>query len=120
LENRLDKLSKMSSWTSIDFVNQELWPILSAGSVTLDWPELVVGGLVQAGGRWSGPSWCLDSSSASCIFLSTTKVAFLGSITFSQVLELKSVRNEFISSCSFLARLLVSGPGFVIFMLDGE
>jgi hypothetical protein len=76
--------------------------------------------LVGAGGRWSGPSWWSDSSSSSCIFLSTTKVALLGSITFSQVLELRSVRNEFTCSCSFLARLLVSGPGFVIFMLDGE
>jgi hypothetical protein len=55
LENRLDKLSKMFSFTFIAFVNQELWPILSACSVTLDWPELVVGGLVRAGGRWSGP-----------------------------------------------------------------
>jgi hypothetical protein len=36
------------------------------------------------------------------------------------VLELRSIRNEFTCSCSFLARLLVSGPGFVIFMLDGE
>jgi hypothetical protein len=51
LENRLDKLSKMSSWTFIAFVNQELWSILSAGSVALDWPKLVVGGLVRAGGR---------------------------------------------------------------------
>jgi hypothetical protein len=76
--------------------------------------------LVGAGGRWSGPSWWSDSSSSSCIFLSTTKVALLGSITFSQVLELRSVRNEFTCSCSFLARLLVSGPGFVIFMWDGE
>jgi hypothetical protein len=47
----------MSSWTFIAFVNQELWPILSAGSVALDWTELVVGGLVRAGDRWSGPSW---------------------------------------------------------------
>jgi hypothetical protein len=77
-------------------------------------------GLAQAGGRWSGPSWWSDSSSSSCIFQSTIKVAFLGSITFSQVLELRSVRNEFTCSCSFLARLLVSGPRFVIFMLDGE
>jgi hypothetical protein len=46
----------MSSCTFIAFVNQKLWPILSAGSVTLDWPELVVGGLVRAGGR-GGPSW---------------------------------------------------------------
>jgi nitrate reductase NapE component len=46
LENRLDKLSKMSSWTFIAFVNQELWPILSAGSVAVVWSELVVSGLV--------------------------------------------------------------------------
>jgi hypothetical protein len=36
----------MSSWTFIAFLNQELWPILSAGFVTLDWLEPVVGGLV--------------------------------------------------------------------------
>jgi hypothetical protein len=51
LENRIDKLSKMSSWTFIAFVNQELWSILSTGSIALDWPKLVVGGLVRAGGR---------------------------------------------------------------------
>jgi hypothetical protein len=57
LENRLDKLSKISSWTFISFVNQELSPIIFVGSVALGWPELVVGGLVRAGGQWSGPSW---------------------------------------------------------------
>jgi hypothetical protein len=62
----------------------------------------------------------VNSSSSWCIYLSTTKVEHLGSITILEVLKLKSVRNEFTCSYSFLARLLVSGPWFVSFMLEGR
>jgi hypothetical protein len=37
LKTRLNKLLKISSWTSIAFGNQKLRLILSDGSVTLDW-----------------------------------------------------------------------------------
>jgi hypothetical protein len=44
------------------------------------------------------------------IYLSTTNVEHLDSITFSDMLKLISARREFTSCCSFLARLRVIGP----------
>jgi hypothetical protein len=47
------------------------------------------------------------------IYLSTTNVEHLGSITFSDMWKLISARREFTSWCSFLARLRVIGPWFI-------
>ena len=93
-----------------------------------------------------GPSYLLGIKSYSCFFwwselvirsdlvlfwvrsgalffmcnLITTNVEHLGSITSLEVIKAQSVRNEFICSCSFLARRLVSGPWFVSLMFDVE
>ena len=73
---------------------------------------------------WSDLIWCSFGSDqvlfSSCVHLSTTNVEHLGSITSLEVIKAQSVRNEFICSCSFLARRLVSDPWFVSLMLDGE
>jgi hypothetical protein len=72
--------------------------------------------LVWVGDCWSDrfllftSSPCLVVPSSSCIFLRTTKVQLLGSITFSYILELISARKEFTFCWSSLAWLRVIGP----------
>ena len=63
-------------------------------------------------------SWSVSSFS-SYVFLTTINIEHLGSITFSEVLKLKTIRNEFTCSWSFLVWLLVCGPWIVSFRLDG-
>jgi hypothetical protein len=71
-----------------------------------------------------GPNWstwfffiasslCIVAPPLSHIYLSTTNVEHLGSITFSDMLKLISARSEFTSFCSFLARLHVISPWFI-------
>jgi hypothetical protein len=68
-----------------------------------------------------GPNWstwffffasspCIAAAPLSHIYLSTTNVEHLGSITFSDMLKLISDRRELTSCCSFLALLRVIGP----------
>ena len=54
-------------------------------------------------------------SFSSYVYLSTTNVEQLGSITSLEVLKDQLVMNEFTCSCSFLARLLISDPWFGTF-----
>jgi hypothetical protein len=56
---------------------------------------------------------CIAAPPLSHIYLSTTNVEYLGSITFSDMLKLISARREFTSYCSFMARLRVIGPWFI-------
>jgi hypothetical protein len=46
----------------------------------------------------------------SCVNLSKTYIEHLGSIKFSFLINSYSVRKEFISCCSFFARLHIIGP----------
>jgi hypothetical protein len=56
---------------------------------------------------------CIAAPPLSHIYLSTTNVEHLGSITFSDMLKLIPTRREFTSWCSFLARLRVIGSWFI-------
>jgi hypothetical protein len=56
---------------------------------------------------------CIAAPPLSHIYLSTTNVEHLVSITFSNMLKLISARREFTFCCSFLVRLRVIGPWFI-------
>jgi hypothetical protein len=74
--------------------------------------------LILHGPNWSTCFFFFPSSPyiaappLSHIYLSTTNVEHLGSITFPNILKLISARREFTSCCSFLARHHVNGHWF--------
>ena len=123
LKSRLHKISKMSLFTFIGSRNKKLWHVLWSGQfghlIHQHWSERMSehAGLFSLLLGWS--LWSVSSFS-SYVFLIAINIEHLGSITFSEILKLKLIRNEFTRSCSFLAQLLVNDPCIVSFKLDGR
>jgi hypothetical protein len=111
-DSRFPSLSEQNPLRSSFWTGDSWFPGLSEQSSEWNSP----GSLVWASDSWSDCFLLFTYSpylfvpSSSCIFLRTTKVQLLGSITFSYILKLILTRKEFTSCWSFLARLRVIGP----------
>ena len=120
LESGLDEISKMSLWASKASWSWELWLLLSNVQTFVQ----TFMGLLPDVRTFIHVTFLMlpfcsgVSSSSSNIFLSTTNVEHLDSITFLEVWKLQSLRKEFTCSYSCLAWLLVSGPLCVAFGLE--